>query len=201
MTVMIDSSHSLDECEEELGCHVEQLFTPLTRRDAQRPDDHFAIDNGSFSKFSKTLFLSCIEKHLVRKHLCRWVAVPDVVGSAIRTIECFDVWSKRLEGWPLAFVCQDGQEKLPIPWDKIQCVFIGGSTEWKLSEHAVQIIKTAIILDKMSHIGRVNTPGRFEYFENIGATSCDGTGVARFTGHRLKIKNNNSHPRFNFEEL
>ena len=37
MIVMLDTSQKFDSCESELGCAVEQLFTPLTRYNAQRP--------------------------------------------------------------------------------------------------------------------------------------------------------------------
>ena len=38
MLVMLDTPQNLDICALELGCEVEQLFTPLTRRNPQQPD-------------------------------------------------------------------------------------------------------------------------------------------------------------------
>ena len=90
MIVMLDTSQKFDSCESELGCAVEQLFTPLTRYNAQRPADHFAMDNGAFSRFNTDGFLTMLEKHKERRKLCRFVAVPDVVSSAIRTLEVFE---------------------------------------------------------------------------------------------------------------
>ena len=184
---MLDTPDDLTECESELGLSVEQLFTPLTRRLPQRPDARFAIDNGSFGKFNLEGFLRILEKHKERRDLCRFVALPDVVASARRTLEAFDHWYPKLDGWPRALVAQDGIENLPIPWALIDAVFIGGSTKFKLSTDAADVIRTAKICGKWVHVGRVNTPGRLEYVEELGADSMDGTGLARYTWMREKI--------------
>lgn len=190
---MLDSppSSPFDVSEAELGRPVEQLFTPLTRFNPQRPGARFAIDNGAFSRFDKAAFLACLEKHEPRKALCRFVAAPDVVGSAIRTLEAFDHWQPVLWAtWPVALVCQDGQENLPIPWGRISAVFIGGSTAWKMGAGARAIVKAAQVMGVWCHVGRVNTPERFRYFEDLGADSCDGTGLSRFSHMRLAIGSN-----------
>lgn len=187
MIVLLDTSHNLKVCEAELGAPVEQLLTPLTRYLPQNPDQEFAIDNGAFSGFDRAAFERLLAKHRDRQNLCRFVALPDVVASARRTLEAFDWWCPRLDGWKKALVAQDGQENLPIPWDRIDAVFIGGSTEWKLGKHAADVIRTAKICDKWVHVGRVNTPGRFEYFEDLGADSLDGTGLSRYSWMRERI--------------
>jgi hypothetical protein len=91
----------------------------------------------------------------------------------------------------LALACQDGQEHLPIPWDSIAAVFIGGSTSWKASHHVIHIIKAAKILQKHVHVGRINDPLRWKHFEDLGADSCDGTGISRYSHMRQAIKNRN----------
>lgn len=195
MIVMLDTSHDLTICSTELGCEVEQLLTPLTRYRRQNEGSHFAIDNGAFSGFDSSSFCSLLKREEDNLSLCRWVAVPDVVGSALRTIEVFRRWEPKLRKWPLAFVAQDGQEALPIPWDEIKCVFIGGSTEFKISKEAIQIIRTAQALNKWVHVGRVNTPGRFEHFEKLRVDSIDGTGLSRYTWMRKAIYERYSEPR------
>jgi hypothetical protein len=187
MIALLDTSHDLNQAAQELGCGVEQLLTPLTRFKAQQPEARFAIDNGAFAGFDRQAFESLLSRESHRRHLCRFVAAPDVVGSARRTLEVFDRWYERLCQWPLALVAQDGQEDLSIPWELIAAVFIGGSTEWKLSFHAQAVIKAAQALNKWVHIGRVNKPARFEYFEKLGADSIDGTGLARYTWMREDI--------------
>lgn len=195
MIVMLDTPQPISMCAEELGCAVEELFTPLTRRNPQQLEHRFAMDNGAFSNFEASSFLAMLDKHASRRDLCRFVAVPDVVGSARRTLECFRYWYPKLFGWPLAFVCQDGQEGLEIPWDNCAAVFIGGSTEWKVGPHAKTIVKASRVMGKWCHIGRINTPGRYEYFQDLGADSCDGTGLARYSHMRQKIYNDQVQPK------
>lgn len=194
MIAMLDTGQDFDVCEKELGCSVEQLFTPLTRYSPQRHESKFCIDNGAFSKFEASSFLSLLKREYSRKGLCRFVAVPDVVGSARRTLECFDFWSTHLQEWPLAFVCQDGQENLPIPWDRVAALFIGGSTDWKMGPHASACIRACKVMGKWCHVGRVNTPGRFEYFEKLGADSIDGTGLSRYSWMREAVYRNRVEP-------
>lgn len=187
MIALLDTSHDLNEASKELGCAVEQLLTPLTGFRAQQPDARFAIDNGAFAGFNRDRFERLLKREHHRRHLCRFVTVPDVVGSARRTLEVFDRWYEEISQWPLALAAQDGQEDLPIPWDLIAAVFIGGTTAWKLSIHAQAVIKAAQALGKWVHAGRVNTPARFEYFESLGVDSIDGTGLARYSWMRERI--------------
>ena len=198
MIVMLDTPQNLETCSAELGCEVEQLFTPLTRRNPQHPEQMFAMDNGAFARFESKGFLSMLAKHESRKVLCRFVAVPDVVGCARRTIECWKHWYPCITGWPAAFVCQDGQEDLEIPWSDCSAVFIGGSTEWKMSKHAGAIVKASKVIGKWCHIGRINTPGRLEYFEDLGADSCDGTGLAQYSHMRKAIYDSKNNPSLQF---
>ena len=184
---MLDTSEDLTVCEAEIGCPVEQLFTPLTRFSAQREDGHFGVDNGCFKKFDEAAFLALLAREKPRRDLCRFVCCPDVVASAIRTLEIFERYRSKLAGWPVAIVAQDGQEGLPIPWDAIDAIFIGGSTKWKDGDLAAHIVRTGKILGKWVHVGRINSPGRFEKFEALGADSMDGSGLARFSWMRQRI--------------
>lgn len=96
-------------------------------------------------------------------------------------------WRYKLTGWKIALVAQDGQEDLPIPWEGIDAIFIGGTTKWKLSESAKQICQAARAMSKWIHAGRINTPARFEYFEALGADSIDGTGLSRYSWMRERL--------------
>lgn len=192
MIALLDTNEDLRICEAELGCPVEQLLTPLTRFTLREPENRFAIDNGAFSNFNADSFLSLLEREKSRKSQCRFVAVPDVVGSARRTLEVFEHWKgiinrMSVPRWRLALVAQDGQEDLSIPWDEIDAVFIGGSTEWKMGRHAESTIKAAKAMGKHIHVGRVNTPGRYECFEKLGVDSIDGSGLARYSHMREAI--------------
>jgi len=198
MIVMLDTPQSLDECGKELGCEVEQFFSPETYRRPQFPDRHFAIDNGAFGKFNGPLFLRLVARELARRELCRFLTVPDVVGCAERTAAVFEVWSKKkeLQGWPLAYVAQDGQERVEIPWDQFSCLFVGGSTEFKINE-APRYIAEAKKRKKWVHVGRVNTPYRFTFFEEQDVDSIDGTGIARYSHMRIAIWDEQHQPKLN----
>lgn len=187
MIVLLDTSEALDVCAMELGCKVQQLVTPLTGFIRQKEHDEFAIDNGAFAGFRKDKFLSILRRENDAKHLCRFVVVPDVVADARRTAECFDYWKYKLVGWPLALAAQDGIENFAIPWKQLSAIFIGGTTRFKLGDGAKAVIRTAQAMGKWVHVGRVNTPGRFEYFESLGVDSIDGTGLSRYTHMREKI--------------
>lgn len=187
LIVLLDNGQDLDECAEEIGGDVGQLLTPLTRYRLRDPSKTWAIDNGGFSGLDIKGLMALLKREEHHRDNCLFVAVPDIVGSARRTLEVFDRWKQKLAGWRLALVCQDGQEHLPIPWDEIDAVFIGGSTKWKCSEHVEHIIRAAKALEKWVHVGRVNDPQRFKHFEALGADSCDGTGLARYSHMRKNI--------------
>lgn len=187
MIVLLDTSHDLATCKAELGCDVGQLLTPLTRftlRDRSLP---WAIDNGAFSRFNPQGFASLLDRESHDKKNCLFVAVPDTVGSARRTLELFKWWREALSDWPLALVAQDGLEDHDIPWGAIAAIFIGGSTQWKVSSHAVACIKAAQSLEKWVHVGRVNDPSRFAWCEELGVDSVDGSGIAQYSHMREAI--------------
>jgi len=188
MIVLLDTSHDLTTCASELGCEVGTLLTPLTRYRLREPERPWAIDNGAFARFERKAFEALLKREEHHREQCLFVTAPDVVGSAQRTLELFRLWKPRLAGWKVALACQDGQESLPIPWDEIDAIFIGGSTTWKLSKHAADIVRVAKDhFGKWVHIGRVNDPGRYQGFAEMGADSCDGTGLARYTHMRQAI--------------
>lgn len=81
----------------------------------------------------------------------------------------------RQVGYPAAYVLQDGQEHLPVPWEEIDAIFIGGSTAWKLGPHAARLVAQARARGKHCHMGRVNSLARLRYADAIGCHSADGT--------------------------
>lgn len=189
MIALLDNGQDLAQCEAEICVPVGQLLTPLTRYRLRDPSRPWAIDNGFFSGGDIPALLSLLGREDHHKEKCLFVTAPDVVGSARRTLEVFQHWAPRLAGWSVALVAQDGQEDLPLPWDQVDAVFIGGSTAWKCGPHAEHIIRAAKALKKHVHAGRVNTPARFEHFERLGVDTCDGTGIGLRTHMRLAIAN------------
>lgn len=189
MLALLDNGQDLAQCEAEIGVPVGQLLTPLTRYRLRDPERPFAIDNGWYAGGDIPAFYALLARETHHREKCLFVTAPDVVGSARRTLEVFKAWRPRLDGWKVALVCQDGQEDLPIPWDEIDAVFIGGSTNWKCGPHAAHIVRAAKALEKWVHAGRVNTPARFDHFEKLGADSFDGNGVGQRTHMRQAIAN------------
>lgn len=195
MIVLLDTSDDLAEAGQELGMDVGQLITPLSR--FQNRGGCYAIDNGAWAGLNRPAFESLLEREKPNQERCIFVVSPDVVASARRTLEVFEVWQPRLaeDGWPVALAAQDGQEDLPIPWPRLEAVFVGGSTRWKMSACAEGVIRAAQALGKWTHVGRVNTPARMDRFVELGVDSCDGTGISRFSWMRREIADMRLQPR------
>jgi hypothetical protein len=189
MVFLLDTNHDYDQAAAELGvapADVGQLLTPLTRY-SNRGRGVVGIDNGAFARFDARAFLSLLKREKPNRERVKFVAAPDVVGSARRTLEVFRHWYPKLHGWPIALVAQDGIEDLDIPWDFIAAVFIGGSTEWKLGRHAEAVIRAGQAMGKWIHVGRVNTPDRLDKFAAMGVDSCDGSGISQYSHMRRRI--------------
>jgi hypothetical protein len=108
---------------------------------------------------------------------CLFAVAPDVVGDAKATMEMSRPYFAKVRelGYPVALVLQDGQEGVPIPWDEIDAVFVGGSDEFKLGPVAADLCREAKRRGKWVHLGRVNSYKRFAYAASIGCDSADGT--------------------------
>jgi hypothetical protein len=192
MTAFVDQSPAmLPAAFTELGDGFApgQLITPLTSYSDW--GGLYAIDNGAFAGLDVSGFLRILSRQRHAKDRCKFVAVPDVVGDARRTLELFDQWSfsGKLDKWPLALVLQDGQENHSIPWSRLAAVFLGGSDRWKESEMAMACCRAAKGLPKpvWVHVGRVNTSGRLKKFLGV-ADSIDGSGISRYTRMRLDLR-------------
>ena len=157
--------------------HYGQILTPAGG--TITPRAHlFAVDNGVFTgKFEAAKFmrwLSALKPHQAR---CLFVAAPDVVKDYPATLARYEEWYPRLraEGWPVAYVAQDGSEAAELP--ECQAVFIGGSTEWKMSEAALEVIRRGRERGVWIHVGRENSQKRIAHFQMAGVDSVDGTGI------------------------
>lgn len=116
---------------------------------------------------------------------CLFCVCPDRVGDAAETLDLFAKWHRFFDGWPVAFVAQDGQEDLDFPDEQLwECLFVGGSTRWKMSLAAEECILRGQAMGKHIHIGRVNKWRRYQHFRAMGGSdewTCDGT-TQRFMG-------------------
>ncbi|QAV20136.1 hypothetical protein PC41400_21695 [Paenibacillus chitinolyticus] len=140
----------------------------------------WAADNDCFNGFDENRFMSMLDR--MRGSNPTFVTAPDIVGDAMGTLDMFLHWEPVIHsyGLPIAFVLQDGQEKLCMPWGKLDAVFIGGSTDYKLGPEIRWLVREAKWRGKWVHMGRVNSLQRLSYARDIGCDSVDGTGYSRF---------------------
>ena len=137
------------------------------------------MDNNVYSgRFNEHYFSTRLEETRPFRESCLFVVAPDVKANAIATLSAWRYWGPALHaaGWPVAFVAQDGQEHLPLP-PEFDALFIGGSTEWKMSRHALALIAEAKRRGAWVHVGRVNSQLRIRHFQLAGVDSVDGTTV------------------------
>ena len=146
----------------------------------------FGLDNGCYSgTFDKYKFDKYLKRIEDRRDICLFLVMPDKMRDPVETLRLWEKYHDEYRSWPLAYVAQDGQENLSYPPDdEWVCLFIGGSTEWKMSDGAKRCISYAVSHGKHVHIGRINSYKRFKHFSRLpGGESftCDGT-KQRFEG-------------------
>lgn len=140
----------------------------------------WAADNGCFTNpdLDVSKYLEWLEKLMPYQQTCLFATAPDVVGDARKTWErSRDVLGKIRElGFAAALVAQDGIEDSTIHWDEFDCLFIGGTTEWKVNAHS--LCREARERGKWVHMGRVNSLRRMLIARFAGCHSTDGTQLA-----------------------
>jgi hypothetical protein len=142
----------------------------------------YGLDNGCFGGELKTDWYRLLDEAQSNRPV--FVCLPDIVGSARRTMDLFSYFEMRTNGLPRALVLQDGIEDVEIPWGKISAVFVGGSDAFKIAPAAFSAARCAKMLGKWVHVGRVNEPRRVANWLGI-ADSIDGSGISRYD-HMLR---------------
>lgn len=151
----------------------------------------WCADNGAFSdRFDESKWWAFLKANAHAAADCLFAVAPDVVGDAAATLERSAPWLPKIRalGYPVAFVAQDGLgihwngslhvgvlDGPTIEWAEFDCLFIGGTTDWKLGARARALVAEARRRGKWVHMGRVNSERRFEYARAIGCDSVDGT--------------------------
>jgi hypothetical protein len=148
----------------------------------------WAADNAAFTGFDPAAFCAMLGR-VAGKPGCRFVACPDVVGDAAPTAALFRVWSPVVAalGLPVALVLQDGQDRVGVPWDRLDAVFVGGTTGFKLGGTAAALVREAKAGGKWAHMGRCNTRRRFWHAHQLGCDSVDGSGFSRWPDQRIPL--------------
>ena len=141
----------------------------------------FACDNGCFTrpdKYTDDGFLAWLDLH--PRTGCLFAVAPDVVGDADGTLDRAVPMLPRIQGlgFRAAFVGQDGATPRSLPWPDFDALFIGGTTEWKLSGKAADLIAEGKRQGKWVHMGRVNSWARISAANALGVNSVDGTHLA-----------------------
>lgn len=138
----------------------------------------WAADNGCFAQgdaFNVQAWLGWLLT--LPTNGCLFATAPDVLGNAEAT------WSRsepyfatiRSYGFPACLVAQDGFLAHKVDWTAFDVLFLGGSTEWKLSTDAMYAAFAGITHGKPVHMGRVNSLRRLLWAHHIGCYSADGT--------------------------
>jgi hypothetical protein len=156
----------------------------------------WAADNGVFTvkgSFSADAFRAMLsdERLLAARDRCLFVNAPDVLtvnadgscfGDAEATLAAFPAWAAEIRalGYPVALVAQDGLETMldRIPWDELDAIFLGASTDWKIGEGARIVAAEAKARGKLVHMGRVNSLRRLRIADSFGCDTADGTFLA-----------------------
>ena len=161
--------------------YVGVLFQPFDGNDTSITEGRtWAADNAAFSGFDAKAYVRMLDR-LRGIPGCRWVAIPDVVGNHDETLRLFNLWAPMVKslGFPVAFVAQDGCKVNKVPWNTCDALFIGGTTAFKKSWIADEILAYAAARGKDRHVGRVNSFPRTAWFWNLALT-IDGSGFSKW---------------------
>lgn len=157
------------------------MLTPAIGNKADLANTHWAADTGCFRRpdsFRLDSYLNWLTQR--PSATCLLATAPDVVGDAPETMKralpCLE--PIRRAGFRAALVAQDGLENMAVPWDDFDALFVGGTTEWKLSEPAYALAAEAKARGKWAHMGRVNSFRRIRAAFTAGYDSVDGTYLA-----------------------
>lgn len=174
---MIYLSGKKTECTDQIGV----MLSFNAGKQAKHGHSIFAADNGCFAQgksYSDDKFLEWLNS--LNRQACLFATAPDVVADAVGTRKrAYPMLPKiRKLGFKAAFVVQDGETADQILWDELDAIFVGGSTDWKLSQAAGDIVAEAKRRGKWVHMGRVNSFKRMRLAAAIGCDSVDGTYLA-----------------------
>ena len=150
-----------------------------------------AADNGAFSGLDAEAFTLMLLRYWQEGVKLDWVAVPDVVGNASETFRLYGKWEPIVRGFnfPRSLVLQDGMNfhDWLVYRKDVDGVFIGGSSDFKLSRFVQTVVSDARSLGLPVHMGRVNSMKRIRYAIDIGCTSCDGSGFSKWPDTRIPL--------------
>ena len=156
------------------------MLTPNIPNKVDLSSVAWGADTGCFTQphtFSMSRYIDWLPDRKYAQDSCLFATAPDVVGDAVATLEISREPLQEIRGlgYKSALVAQDGLENLDVPWDTFDCLFIGGTTDWKLSEPAYALTTEAKRRGKWAHMGRVNSFRRIVAASISSYDSVDGT--------------------------
>jgi hypothetical protein len=158
-----------------------QIITPASGN-ALLSDVDWCADNAVYANRypGDERYLAWLAAHTWAAARCAFAVAPDVVADAAATLERSAPMLPRIRalGLPVALAAQNGLEPLTVPWDRLDVIFVGGDTRWKLGPAARSLVTEARHRGKGVHLGRVNSERRLHYAAAIGCDSADGTYLA-----------------------
>jgi len=142
----------------------------------------FACDNGRFAapeRWQAGDWLEWLAGLRRYRTNCVFAVAPDVLADAQATLALSLPYLPTIQqlGFKAAFVSQDGATSDLIPWEDFDCLFVGGTDDWKLSEASYALVARARRLGKWTHMGRVNSLRRLRACAISHFDSADGTYV------------------------
>lgn len=159
--------------------HLGMIATPA-QGNAIQPAYRWCADNGVFGGTypGDDAYLAWLDERAAHRGRCQFAVAPDVVGDAEATLARSAPMLARIRraGYPVALAAQNGLERLTVPWDDFDVLFLGGDTEWKLSRAARGLAVEARRRGKRVHMGRVNSERRLRYAHTVccPANPCSG---------------------------
>jgi hypothetical protein len=145
----------------------------------------FACDNGCYGKDANRVFdFGYYTEYLLQaktyKSKLLFATAPDVVGDAAATWKRSSPYLQKIRDLdiPAALCFQDGIENLHIDWDTFDVMFIGGTTDFKLSPEVKYLCTIALEHSKWIHMGRVNSLKRMLIAKDFGCHSTDGSKLS-----------------------
>lgn len=142
------------------------------------PGARWIADNGKFGKgYPGDLgFLRWLET-LTPGPLCQFVVVPDAPFNAAGTLDLYPRLAPAVRGlgFPCALAGQNGMESMQVPWDDVDVICLGGSTEWKRGLGGAELAAQALAHGKPVHTLRANSYRALAIAAGMGCVSADGT--------------------------
>ena len=189
MRYYLAAPFGVDRRDEYLRIGLDLLYSPTYGKiPRQCEDGRFALDNGAFSAYANRTpwdedrFYIMVHQIEERGVSPAFVVLPDIVAGGLRSlIRSTEHIEKLPETWKRYLPVQDGMgeyDLIPSIIDRIDGVFVGGSTAWKWRT-AKGWCEFAHLMGLDCHIGRVNTERQILAARHAGADSVDGSTASR----------------------